>query len=79
MGQDGRKVTLSTAGLSLQILYFYRTQVNLGPIFGSGCLSLSTTPCVDLPDVTLVDEDTNSILTGNANRAFQGQIWNKCK
>ena len=74
MGQDGRKVTLSAAGLSLKILYFYRTQVNLGPIFGSGCLSLSTTPCVDLPDVTLVDEDTNSILTGNANWAIQGNV-----
>ena len=28
--------------------------------------------CVDLTDVTLADEDTNSILTDNANRAIQG-------
>ena len=26
--------------------------------------------CVDLTDVTLVDEDTNSILTDNGNRAI---------
>ena len=40
----------------------------------SVCLSvrLSVTPraCVDLTDVTLADEDTNSILTDNANRAI---------
>ena len=50
----------------------------------------SKTQCVDLTDVTLADEDTNSILTDNANRAFQGnvamhvtlpggQLWNQCK
>ena len=44
--------------------------------------------CADLTDVTLADEDTNSILTDNANRTFQGnvamqvtqlccQIWNQ--
>ena len=27
--------------------------------------------CADLTDVTLADEDTNSILSDNANRAFQ--------
>ena len=42
----------------------------------------------DLTDVTLADEDTNPILTDNANRTFQGnlatrvtqpggQIWNQ--
>ena len=31
-------------------------------------------PCVDLTDVTLADEDTNSILTDNANRALQGNV-----
>ena len=31
-------------------------------------VSLSTT------DVTMADEDTNSILTDNANRAFQGNV-----
>ena len=29
-------------------------------------------PFADLTDVTLVDEDTKSILTDNANRAIQG-------
>ena len=34
--------------------------------------SLTERPCVDLPDVTLADEDSDSILTDNANRAIQG-------
>ena len=32
------------------------------------------TPFADLTDVTLADEDTNSILTDNANRAIQGNV-----
>ena len=47
--------------------------------------------CADLTDdVTLANEDTNSILTDNANRAIQGnvamqvtrpggQLWKHCK
>ena len=35
---------------------------------------LRETPCWDLTDVTLADEDTNSILTDNANRAIQGNV-----
>ena len=42
-----------------------------GPIFVSGCPSVTETAFVDLTDVTLADEDTNSILTDNANRAMQ--------
>ena len=30
--------------------------------------------CVDLTDVTLADEDTNSILADNANRVIQGKF-----
>ena len=49
-----------------------------GPIFGSGCLSVrhkqTKRPCADLTYVTLADEDTNSILTDNANRAIQGNV-----
>ena len=41
-----------------------------GPIYGSSCLKLSI-PFANLTDVTLADEDTNSILTDNANRAMQ--------
>ena len=38
------------------------------------CPSVSERPFVDLTDVTLADEDTNSILTDNANRAIQGNV-----
>ena len=34
----------------------------------------SEPPFADLTDVTLADEDTNSILTDNANRAIQGNV-----
>ncbi len=50
---------------------FYRTQVSLGSDLWVR-LSLCHTPFADLTDVTLVDEDTKSILTDNANRAIQG-------
>ena len=33
---------------------------------------LTQTPFADLTDVTLADEDTNPILTDNANRTFHG-------
>ena len=37
-------------------------------------LSVTELPCADLTDVTLADEDTNSNLSDNANRAFQGNV-----
>ena len=43
-----------------------------GPIYGSRCLSLTPRLFAELTDVTLADEDTNSIPTDNANRAIQG-------
>ena len=44
-----------------------------GPIYGSGLShSLTKRRFADLTDVTLVDEDTKSILTDNANTAIQG-------
>ena len=45
-----------------------------GPIYGSGSLSLREVVADFklITDVTLVDEDTKSILTDNANRAIQG-------
>ena len=60
---------------------------SLGP---DVCPSLTERPFVDLTDVTLADEDTNLILTDNANRAIQGnvamqvtqsggQLWKQCK
>ena len=51
----------------------YRTQVNLGSDLWVR-MSLRhklREVCEDLTDVTLADEDTNSILTDNANRTFQ--------
>ena len=48
--------------------------------------SLTKRAFVDLTDVTLADEDTNSILTDNVNRAIQGneamqvmQTGDQCK
>ena len=38
--------------------------------------SVPPTPSLDLTDVTLADEDTNSILTDNANRAIQCKLYN---
>ena len=35
---------------------------------------VSEPPCWDLTDATLADEDTNSILTDNANGAIQGNV-----
>ena len=43
----------------------------MGPVLSH---KLTPTPFADLTDVTLADEDTNSILTDNANRAFQGNV-----
>ena len=41
-----------------------------GPIFVSGC----PPPLLDLTDVTLADEDTNSIQSDDANKANQGNV-----
>ena len=38
------------------------------------CLVVSKLRCVNLTDVTLADEDTDSILTDNTNRANQGNV-----
>ena len=55
---------------------FYRTQVNPGSDLW---VRMSVCPSVrhlwlDLTDVTLADEDTNSILTDNVNRAIEGNV-----
>ena len=65
------------SNVSSTSLVFYRTQVNLGSdlwVRMSVRHKLTETPCADLTDVTLADEDTNSILTDNANRANQGNV-----
>ena len=53
---------------------FYRTQVSLVRSMGSSLSNWLTVRFADLTDVTLADEDTNSILTDNANRAFQRNV-----
>ena len=45
-----------------------------GPIYGSKSLKLTTRGFADLTDVTLADEDANSILTDSANKAIQGNV-----
>ena len=50
----------------------YRTQVYLGSDLWVRVSE--TVHCADLTDVTLADEDTNSILTDNASRAIQGNV-----
>ena len=52
---------------------FYRTQVILGSDLWVP-VSLTERGCADIPDVTLADDDTNSILTDSANRAIQGNV-----
>ena len=72
----------------LKILFFLSDPGVPGLIYGNSWFSLTERPFADLTDVTLADEDTNPILTDNANRTFQdnlatrvtqpgGQIWNQ--
>ena len=52
----------------------------MGSLIASLSLSdwLTETPFADLTDVTLAYEDTNPILTDDANRTFQSNMW-QCK
>ena len=43
-----------------------------GPVYGSRCLYLCTSTLWNFADVTLADDDTNSILADDANRAIWG-------
>ena len=52
---------------------FYRTQVSLVRSAGPSLSNLLYI-WLDLTDVTLADEDTNSILADNANRPIQGNV-----
>ena len=56
---------------------FYRTQVSLGSdlwVLMSVRPSVTERLCSDLTDVTLADEDSNSIPTDDVNRAFPGKV-----
>ena len=52
---------------------FYRTQVSWSDLC-VWSLKLSERRCVNLTDVTLTDEDINSILTDNTDRAIPGNV-----
>ena len=52
---------------------FYRTQVSLGSDLWV-LMSLTPRRFADLTDVTLADEDSNSIPTDDVNRAFLGNV-----
>ena len=83
-----------TEGSALEMKLFCRSQFLSdpgipGPLYGSKSLK-QTDLCADLTDVTLADEDTNSILTDDVNMATisnvamqvapsGGQNWNQCK
>ena len=64
---------LSVFFADISFLSNYQTQVYLGSDPWSESLKLQHL-CADLTDVTLTDEDTNPILTDNANRAIQGNV-----
>ena len=60
--------------LKTPLTHFYRTQVSLVRSMGPVLSNKLRDVVADLTDVTLVDEDTKSILTDNANRAIQGNV-----
>ena len=72
---NSRILPLSQQNSELHIvsnLCFYETHVYMGSdLWVLVSVSLYFW---DLTDVTLADEDTNSILTDNANRAFQRNV-----
>ena len=57
-------IFVTTAATGGGILFVKPADFFLGPV-------LSHTPFADLTDVTLADEDTNSILADNAKREIQ--------
>ena len=64
-------VILSSPAL---LLIFIGPRCPWGPIYGSWCPSVSTRLFADLIDVTLADEDSNSIPTDDVNRAILGNM-----
>ena len=65
----------AAATLYIMVIYYYRTQVSLVRSMGTDVWNLSLW---NLTDVSLADEDTNSILTDKVNRTIQGNVT-KCK
>ena len=62
---------------NLKISFFIGPRCLWGLIYGLASLKLTETPFWNLTDVTLADEDTNSIQADNANRAIlQCKLYN---
>ena len=53
---------------------FFGPRCPWGPIYGSGPMSLTPRGFANLFDVTLANEDSNSIPTDEANRAILGNM-----
>ena len=61
------------AAIPSEVRHFYRTQVSLGSgLWVPVSVPTSNTFGWDFADATLADDDTNSILAGDANRAIWG-------
>ena len=70
--KGGKKLRLASFFLYARLGSFYRTPVYLGSdLFVLSVSYKLTIPFADLTDVTLADEDTNSILADNAKREIQ--------
>ena len=54
--------------------HFYQTQVSLGSDLWILMSVRQTRLCSDLTDVTLADEDSNSIPTDDVNRTILGNV-----
>ena len=59
--------------LDISFTNFYRTQVSLGSDLWV-LISVRPRGFADLTDVTLADEDSNSIPTNDVNRAILGNL-----
>ena len=68
-GKNGENLRLSSFFLRscVFVVVFTGPRCLWGPVYGSWCLSLPTTHFWKFADVTLADDDTNSILADDVN------------
>ena len=69
---------LSCLSPHLEYSYYRTSGVNLGPIYGFGH-RVTPRPRWDWTDISLTDEDTNSILINTVNRAILCKLHDKLK
>ena len=60
--------------LATLIRFFIGPRCPWGPIYGSWPMSVTRRLCAGLTDVTLADEDSNSIPTDDVNMVFLGNV-----